>query len=157
MSLRPFDSGTFESMIAGILGNIRAMTAFLNPVETSYLRLGSFKAPRFVSWSAENRSQLVRIPAASGEYRRAELRSPDPCANPYLAFALMIRAGLCGIGNGLTLCAPTDADLFTAGEDVLAGLEKLPENLGEACRAAASSDFIRRSLPSEIIDIRCGK
>ena len=65
------------SVIAGILEHIKAMTLFLNPTEQSYRRFGSNKAPKFVSWSGENRSQLVRIPAATGEYRRAELRSPD--------------------------------------------------------------------------------
>jgi hypothetical protein len=83
-------------MIAGILKHIQAMTVFFNPSEASYKRLGSNKAPGYVSWSAQNRSQLVRIPAAMGEYRRAELRSPDPGANPYLAFALMIYAGYYG-------------------------------------------------------------
>ena len=87
--------------IAGVLDKICDMTAFLNPTENSYLRFGENKAPGYVSWSSENRSQLVRIPAAVGEYRRAELRSPDPTANPYLAFALIIYAGLHGIKTGL--------------------------------------------------------
>ena len=78
MSLYPFDEETFSHMIAGVLANIKPMTLFLNPSENSYLRLGQHKAPAYVSWSAENRSQLVRIPAAAGEYRRMELRSPDP-------------------------------------------------------------------------------
>ena len=82
----------FRYMIAGILDKACDMTAFLNPTENSYMRFGSCKAPGYVSWSSENRSQLVRVPAAVGEYRRAELRSPDPTANPYLAFALMICA-----------------------------------------------------------------
>ena len=67
------------------------------------------KAPKYVSWSEENRSQLIRLPAASGEYRRAELRSPDPTANPYLAFALMIWAGLYGVQNGLEPPGPAKA------------------------------------------------
>ena len=78
------------SVIAGILENIRDMTLFLNPCEESYRRLGHDKAPQYVTWSAENRSQLIRIPAAVGEYRRAELRSADPTANPYIAYALLI-------------------------------------------------------------------
>ena len=72
-------------MIAGVLSRVVDMTVFLNPMENSYARFGSHKAPQYISWSRENRSQLVRIPAALGEYRRAELRSPDPVANPYLA------------------------------------------------------------------------
>ena len=84
-------------VIAGILDRIADITLFLNPTEASYSRLGNNKAPKYISWSGENRSQLIRIPAATGEYSRAELRSPDPACNPYLAFALLIYAGLDGI------------------------------------------------------------
>ena len=84
-------------VMAGILNHVYDLTVFLNPVDASYRRLGCRKAPRYISWSSENRSQLIRIPAASGEYRRAELRSPDPSCNPYLAFALLIYAGLDGV------------------------------------------------------------
>ncbi len=158
MSLRPFDDGTaFTRMIAGILKNARAMTAFLNPAEASYRRLGSHKAPLYVSWSHENRSQLVRIPAASGEFRRAELRSPDPAANPYLAFALMIRAGLSGITDGLVLCPPSDLNLYSANAALLSSYEKLPESLMEARAAAASDAFIREHIPHEILEICCGE
>ena len=76
-----------ESFIAGILAKTPEITVFLNPICNSYLRFGSFEAPKYVSWSHENRSQLVRIPAAAGERVRMELRSPDPSVNPYLAFA----------------------------------------------------------------------
>lgn len=86
-------------LIAGTLEKVSDMTVFLNPSEKSYERFGSSKAPKYISWSTENRSQLVRVPAAVGEFRRAELRSPDPTANPYLAFALLIYAGLYGIKN----------------------------------------------------------
>ena len=146
----------FDAMIAGILDKATAMTVFLNPTENSYERLGKNKAPAFVSWSNENRSQLVRIPAAWGEYRRMELRSPDPTANPYLAFALMIYAALDGIEQGLSLPAPADIDLFTADAETLSGFQKLPASLADAKRAAADSDFIRRCLPQTIIDAYCG-
>ena len=129
------------------------MTAFLNPCESSYRRLGGHKAPRYVSWSHENRSQLVRIPAASGEYRRAELRSPDPAANPYLAFALMIYAGLDGIKNRLELCSPADINLYTADAKTLSAYEKLPDNFREACDIAASDDFIQAHIPAEILAV----
>ena len=85
-----------QHMLAGILNRMPEITLFLNPTEQSYRRLGSHKAPKFISWSNDNRSMLVRIPAAHGEYRRAELRSPDCTANPYLAFALVIWAGQIG-------------------------------------------------------------
>ena len=81
-------------VIAGIMNRIRDITVFLNPCEKSFERLGKNKAPKYISWCTENRSQLIRIPAAEKEYRRAELRSPDPMCNPYLAFALIIPAGL---------------------------------------------------------------
>ena len=83
MSVKPNEtSKNLCYMIAGILDKIEEMTVFLNPTENSYKRFGHSKAPGYISWSDENRSQLVRIPAAVGEYRRAELRSPDPTANP---------------------------------------------------------------------------
>ena len=158
MSIRPFpDDSVFRSMIAGVLENVCAMTAFLNPTENSYLRLGKSKAPGYISWSAENRSQLVRIPAAVGEYRRAELRSPDPAANPYLAFALMIYAGLCGIENNLILPEPANINLFRADENTLSAFRKLPENLHQAREIAGASDFIRAHIPGRILDIYCGK
>ena len=158
ISLRPLDDErVFSQMIAGILANVRAMTAFLNPNEVSYKRLGSHKAPMYVSWSHENRSQLIRIPAAVGEYRRAELRSPDPLANPYLAFALMIHAGLYGISNNLELCAPSDTNLYTADTKTLAAYERLPGTFAEATKLAAASDFIREHIPEEILSIYCRK
>ena len=125
-------------LIAGILRRAREITLFLNPVENSYERLGRDKAPRFVTWSPENRSQLIRIPAAEGEFRRMELRSPDPAANPYLAFALVMYAGLEGIREQLPPPAP--------GQSVA----ELPRTLREAA-AAADSEFIRRCLPELIV------
>ena len=158
MSLRPFgDEEDFSRMIAGVLKHVPAMTPFLNPCDASYLRLGRDKAPGYVSWSHENRSQLVRIPAAEGEYRRLELRSPDPAANPYLAFALMIYSGLDGITNRLELCPPSDRNLYTASPQDLAGYEKLPESFAQACRIAAESGFIRSHIPAAITHIYCGR
>ncbi|MBO4317725.1 MAG: glutamine synthetase [Mailhella sp.] len=154
MSARPFcGQAAFESMIAGLLANARAMTAFLDPSQESYKRLGSCKAPKYVTWSPENRSQLVRVPAASGEYRRAELRSPDPGANPYIAFALMIHAALDGIERKLSLPEACDMNLYAAPESVLSGLEKLPGSLAEACAAAAASGFIAGHVPAKIAEI----
>ena len=157
VSVQPCGEEAFSRMIAGILANVRAMTVFLNPTEDSYRRLGRLKAPAFVSWSAQNRSQLVRIPAAAGEYRRAELRSPDPGANPYLAFALIVHAALYGIEEGLALPAPVDRNLYKAEPALLTGLEKLPESLGEAREVAAASAFIRSCVPREIAALYCGR
>lgn len=148
-------SDALSHTIAGILAKIQVMTAFLNPTELSYRRFGQNKAPQYISWSGENRSQLVRIPAAVGEYRRAELRSPDPTANPYLAFALLIYAGLYGLQHKLELPKAADLNLYKADPGTLAQLEKLPQNLHTACKIAAESDFIKAHVPAAILDIYC--
>ena len=127
------------------------MTLFLNPCEASYRRLGQDKAPRYVTWSAENRSQLIRIPAAAGETRRAELRSADPTANPYLACALLIYAGLYGIEHALYLPPVSDFNIYTASAELLAAHRKLPGSLLEAAALADTSAFIREHLPAAVI------
>ena len=147
----------FNYMIAGILDKAKEMTVFLNPSENSYARFGANKAPKYVSWSSENRSQLVRIPAAIGEYRRAELRSPDPTTNPYLAFALIIYAGLDGIKNKLALPEAANINLYTADEETLSNFAKLPDSLSAACQIAGKSRFIREHIPESILDIYCQK
>ncbi|MBR5043823.1 MAG: glutamine synthetase [Clostridia bacterium] len=155
ISVRPDDGKKQENMIAGILDKIIPMTVFLNPTEGSYARLGQMKAPRYVSWSRENRSQLVRIPAAEKEYRRAELRSPDPSANPYIAFALLIRASLFGIKNGIALPAPVDLNLYHADEKAAASLTRLPDTPEKAKAAAKADAWIKECLPSEITALYC--
>lgn len=144
-------------MVAGVLDKTVEMTAFLNHTEGSYKRFGSDKAPGYVSWSSENRSQLVRIPAAVGEYRRAELRSPDPTANPYLAFALIIYAGLYGLKNKLDMPAAADINLYKADAATLSRYKKLPESLKAAREIAAESEFVKAHIPSAITKIYCGK
>lgn len=132
--------------MAGILARVKELTAFLNPTEESYFRLGEQKAPKYVTWSRENRSQLIRIPAAKGEYKRMELRSPDPTANPYIAFALLIYAGIDGLENGLTPPTPVNVNLFAADEEFTDKLDKLPGSLTEAKEIAARSEWLA-SLP----------
>ena len=138
-------------VMAGILKYAGEMTAFLNISEESYRRFGADKAPRYISWSSENRSQLIRVPAAEGEYRRAELRSPDPLCNPYLAFALLIRAGMEGIARDMQLPMAADLNLYAAPAEVQAQYQKLPETLKAAKAAAAGSAFIAASLPEAVI------
>lgn len=142
-------------MIAGILENVADMTVFLNPTKQSYHRLGFNKAPQYISWSSENRSQLIRIPAATGEYRRAELRSPDPLANPYIAYTLLIYAGLYGIQKKLELPAPANVNLFTADAETLAQYKTLPRSLAEARKRALDSAFIQKHLPVSLIQYYC--
>ncbi|MBQ4527368.1 MAG: glutamine synthetase [Clostridia bacterium] len=144
-------------MIAGVLDKVVEMTVFLNPTEDSYKRFGMDKAPGYVSWSNENRSQLVRIPAAVGEYRRAELRSPDPTANPYLAFTLLIYAALIGLEKKLDLPEAANINLYKADAETLAKFKKLPGSLSDARKAAAASEFIKEHIPASILDIYCNK
>ncbi len=152
MSLKSADGKDYtDHFIAGIMAHIKEMTAFLNPTENSYKRLGEKKAPKYITWSKENRSQLIRIPAATGEYERIELRSPDPTANPYITFALLIYAGIDGILNKKKLRNSTDINLFKADQSVTKNLDVLPQTLKEAVKYAQNSEFISMHLPKEIV------
>ena len=142
-------------MIAGVLNRICEMTAFLNPTENSYARFGENKAPAYVSWSRENRSQLIRIPAIAGTGKRAELRSPDPSANPYITFALVIYAALEGLKNKTELMPSADINLFRADENTLKKFKKIPQSLKDACAIAKSSDFIKEHIPKKVVQIYC--
>ncbi len=149
-------SSVLESAVAGVLEHASAMTVFMNPTAESYQRLGSFKAPQYISWGCENRSLLVRLPAADDEHRRAELRSPDPTANPYLAFALLIYAGLDGIKRQLQLPPAAEINFFAAEDAETQTFEKLPSSLKEAAAIAQNSTFIAEHLPKKTIDTYCG-
>lgn len=138
------------SFMAGVLAHSRELAAFTSPLPNSYLRLGCNEAPRFVSWSRQNRSQLVRIPAARGDSCRMELRSPDPACNPYLAIGLILAAGLDGVEQRLTLPAPVDRNLFALQEGEAAGLAPLPAGLEEAVAVAQASTFLHKVLPEEL-------
>ena len=140
-----------SNCIAGILNRIEDCTVFFNNTEESYKRLGSNKAPAFISWSKENRSELIRIPAAFGEFKRAELRSPDPLANPYIAFALMIYAAVGGVVNGEILPPAADFNLYKADAETLSKFKKLPTSLEAAKQKAAESQFIEKYLPKSIV------
>lgn len=141
-----------NAFMAGILAHIKEMTAFLNPTEDSYKRLGEKKAPKYITWSPENRSQLIRIPAAKGEYRRIELRSPDPTANPYIAYALLITAGLDGIERELTAPKAVNVNLYKADSSVTEPFDRLPASLDEAIAVAEGSDFVRGVIGMNITD-----
>lgn len=157
ISIKGGDEKDTNHMLAGILSTVADMTVFLNPSKQSFHRLGFNKAPKYISWSSENRSQLIRIPAATGEYRRAELRSPDPLANPYIAYTLLIYAGLYGIQNKLELPEPANVNLFTADAETLANYKTLPLSLAEARKRAFDSSFVREHLPLSLIDYFCNR
>jgi len=148
---KPHSEGARDAFMAGLMEHICEITAFLNPVDASYARLGECKAPRYVTWSPENRSQLIRIPAAKGEYERIELRSPDPAGNPYLSFALILAAGLDGIRRNLVAPPATNVNLFTADASITGKLAQLPRTRAEAANIAKNSAFVREVLPAGII------
>ena len=136
--------------VAGILAHARELTAFCNPVPNSYARLGANEAPLYVSWSRQNRSQLVRLPSAHGEYCRVELRGPDPAGNPYLVIGLILAAGLDGIEHSLPLPEAVNRNLFHPS--AAAGLDSLPRTLREAITVAGQSEFISRELPVALMN-----
>lgn len=145
-------SAVGKSFIAGQLEHIKAMTAILNPTINSYKRLvAGYEAPVYISWGQRNRSALIRVPrvsASTPKATRAELRSPDPTCNPYLAFAVMIAAGLDGIERGLTPPAPVNENVFElSDEDALnKGVDTLPGNLSHALSYLEKDKIVRDAL-----------
>lgn len=139
--------------MAGVMDHICEITAFLNTKEESYKRLGEHTAPKYVTWTKENRSQLLRVPARRNEHKRFELRSADPCANPYLAFAMLIYAGLDGIKRNLELPEPYDANIRDEDPEVKANLKKLPESLEAAIALANESEFVKSVVSKELLKL----
>ncbi len=144
--------GDLDSAIEGVLTHIKEITAFLNVSDESYERLGKLMAPKYISWSRENRSELIRVPAAKDNFIRAELRSPDPQINPYVAFTLLIYAGMEGILNNYKLRKPVDSDLNKASDVLLDKLDKLPLSLEEAKEEARNSKFVNKYIPKELLE-----
>lgn len=146
------DKSKTDSFIAGILENIAEITAFLNPTEDSYNRLGEKKAPFYITWAEGNRSQLIRIPAENGERSRFELRSPDPMANPYLAYALLIYAGTEGVINKKELGESCNINLYSADKEKTENLPHLPKTFDEAVSLAKDSGIVKKYLPDNILE-----
>ena len=141
-----------QQFLAGILTYMPEITAFANPLPGSYRRFGSYEAPGMVSWSCQNRSTLIRVPAAQGADCRIEVRSPDPSCNPYYTITLLIEAGLAGIEQRLSLPAPFNRNAFLLSEEERAQTPSLPQALGEAIELMKKSPFIRRCLPEKLIE-----
>ncbi|MDO4188369.1 MAG: glutamine synthetase family protein [Lachnospiraceae bacterium] len=139
--------------MAGVMDHICEITAFLNTKEASYKRLGEHTAPKYVTWTKENRSQLLRVPERRNEHKRFELRSPDPCANPYLAFAMLIYAGLDGIKRNLELPAPFDTNIKDSEQSVKDSLKKLPDSLEAAVELATKSEFVNSVISKEVLNL----
>ena len=139
--------------IAGIMKHARGMSAITNPLVNSYKRLvPGYEAPVYIAWSAKNRSPLIRIPASRGNGTRVELRNPDPTANPYLALALCLAAGLDGIKNKIEVPESVDCNIYemTPGERRAAGIENMPADLKEAVDCLVADEFLCSVLGEHI-------
>lgn len=142
-------SDTARHYMSGILKHARSFAAITNPTVNSYKRLvPGYEAPCYVAWSASNRSPMIRVPASRGLSTRIEVRNPDPAANPYLALAVMLRAGLDGIENKLGLPSPTDRNIYVMSDEerIDYGIPSLPMNLREALAELLQDDVICEAL-----------
>lgn len=139
--------------IGGVMKHMKGMTVITNPLINSYKRLiPGYEAPVYVAWSGTNRSPLIRIPAARGEGTRVELRSPDSAANPYLALAVCLAAGLDGIKNKIMPPKAVDGNIFDMSEEDMAALniQALPADLNEALEEMEKDSFIQEVLGNHV-------
>ncbi len=137
------------AFLGGLLEHAKAFTALTNPTVNSYKRLiPGYEAPILVAWSLSNRSPLIRIPAGRGKSTRLELRSPDPSANPYLALAATLKAGLDGIKKNTRPPEPISSNLYhiTEKDAELLGMERLPSTLCEAIDAFSQSPLMKEAI-----------
>ncbi len=138
--------------IGGLMKHAKGMCAVTNPLVNSYKRLVSgYEAPNYVAWSTTNNSPLIRIPASRGASTRVELRNPDPSANPYLALALCLKAGLDGIRNQIMPPACVDVNVYEMSEKERARkkVSELPGTLYEAILEMEKDAFVKEALGSE--------
>ncbi len=151
-------SATAKSFMAGLLRHAAEITAVTNQTVNSYKRLvPGFEAPVHISWARNNRSGLIRVPITKNSNpnaTRIEFRSPDPACNPYLAFSLLLAAGMRGIEEGYELPDEADANLFEIGNDVLdkLGIGQLPQSLNDALTAMERSELVQDALGEHIFE-----
>jgi glutamine synthetase len=148
-------SETARQFIAGIIKHAPNFTAITNPTVNSYKRLvPGYEAPCYVAWSASNRSPLVRIPASRGLSTRIEVRSVDPAANPYLAMAVLLKAGLDGVKNKLTPPAPVDRNIYVMSreERLAEGIIDLPATLAIALDQLQADEVLTTGLGEHILE-----
>lgn len=141
--------------IGGLMNHARGFTAVTNPLVNSYKRLvPGYEAPVYIAWSERNRSPFIRIPGARGQATRLELRSPDPSCNPYLALAVMLKAGLDGIKRKTEPPEPVNANVYrmTVQERKAMGIASLPGTLAEALEELKRDEVIRAALGDHIYD-----
>lgn len=151
-------SNVAKKYIAGILKHSPEITAFANQWVNSYKRLvPGYEAPVYISWARRNRSALVRVPLykpGKEQATRIELRSPDPACNPYLAFAVMLAAGLEGIEKGYELPEPVEKDIFHLSDEEKQelGISSLPGNLIQAIERVEQSEIVRKAVGDHIFN-----
>ncbi|MEO2240367.1 glutamine synthetase family protein [Dorea sp. YH-dor226] len=139
--------------IGGIMKHMKAITFITNPIVNSYKRLTpGYEAPVYIAWSEKNRTPLIRIPGSRGEYTRVELRSPDPSANPYLALAVCLAAGIDGIRQGIMPPKSVNRNIYemTEEERKIFGIDKLPRSLNEAAREFEKDAYIQEVLGEDL-------
>lgn len=139
--------------LAGLLDHARALTAINNPIVNSYKRLvPGYEAPVYIAWSGHNRSPLVRVPSARGLSTRLELRNVDPAANPYLAIAAILEAGLDGLDQKLQPEEAVDRNIYRMqpSERKASHIQDLPSTLHNALKALAADDVIQKSLGTHL-------
>jgi glutamine synthetase len=145
-----------KKYIAGLLKHAPEITAFTNQWVNSYKRLvPGYEAPVYIAWARRNRSSLVRVPLykpGKEQATRIELRSPDPACNPYLAFSVMLAAGLEGIEKNYELPEPVEKDIYHLSEEEKQelGIKSLPGNLIQAIEQAEQSEVVRKALGDHI-------
>ncbi len=147
-----------KSFMAGLITHAAEITAITNQTVNSYKRLvPGFEAPVHISWARNNRSGLIRVPIAKKGNplaTRIEYRSPDPGCNPYLAFSLLLAAGMRGIKEGYELPEEADANLFEMDDAALAklGINQLPQSLAEALDKMEQSELVHEALGDHIFE-----
>jgi glutamine synthetase len=145
-----------KAYIAGLLKHAREICSVVAQWVNSYKRLvPGYEAPVYISWARRNRSALVRVPMykpGKAQATRVEFRCPDPACNPYLAFAVMLAAGLKGVEKGYALPEPVEEDIFelSAQERVKKGIPSLPGSLAEAIEETEKSALVREALGDHI-------
>ncbi len=149
-------SAVARGFVAGQLAHIREFCSVVNQWVNSYKRLvPGYEAPVYSSWGQRNRSALIRIPGyrpGDERARRAELRNPDPACNPYLAFSVMLAAGLEGIEKGYRLPPPVEPNIYrmAEAERVTRKLTPIPENLFEAIKETSKSKLVKQALGEHV-------
>lgn len=146
-------SQTAHQFMAGLIKHAKAYTAVTNPLVNSYKRLSSgFEAPNAIAWSKQNRTPMLRVPNSHGNSKRLEVRSVDPSANPYLALSVLLKAGLDGIDNELSVPEPKTQNMYELSrhEMHVEGIDILPTNLKEAITEMKKSQVIQDALGKHI-------